>query len=632
MTRVTANSFERARTIDNQEACSNGKPTDGSFEFSTRIKNSTSTDLNELYETQTKSEQRDSANSTMLLGGGSQSASNNPSQTVTAVLAAATVTTNSTFIQQFSSSIALGGKKTAASSLVNNLKPIPNVNSSSSQIAPELSELVIYTQAVKFRDLNLIPINLASRTATTAAAATRTTSYSRKSIMLKSNNNGSSNVAKQMPPSSLNTSQQLTNQMSVTSSDLTGSRLDLSQQPSSGVSATRNTRSTVADDNNYSHQIVSLNESKAKQICKKRPVDVIQHTETQLIRCYPNARRFDSSNFSPVTFWSCGMQLIALNYQTIDSSQILNSALFEQNNMAGYVLKPPQLWSRAHSEYGRFNPFEKKKDAEYVSLNLRLISGQYLTETLFGSGQGATRESLGLSGGGGSGQEGAAGVMQGDHRGGGTGAGNLADHLLMQHGGGAGDMTFMGGLLGHQQQQYYHRHRNSCVELLQATSTCVEVEVIGIPCDCAKEKTKTFNRNALNPIWNEDFMFHIVFPDLAFIRFSVIDANNNHTISQRVIPVRHILSGYRHIRLRNMQNQALELASLFIYTRRQLEHVADSNQHSPSTTSLHGAGGQSRQSQQLGGGLMSSTADNFFSLKNIIKFFYFLQLLTIFLS
>lgn len=43
---MAASSFERARTIDNQEAGSSGKP-DGSFEFSHRIKNSTSTELNE---------------------------------------------------------------------------------------------------------------------------------------------------------------------------------------------------------------------------------------------------------------------------------------------------------------------------------------------------------------------------------------------------------------------------------------------------------------------------------------------------------------------------------------------------------------------------------------------------------
>jgi hypothetical protein len=125
-----------------------------------------------------------------------------------------------------------------------------------------------------------------------------------------------------------------------------------------------------------------MNESKAKQVCKKRPLDMICHTETQLIRCYPNARRFDSSNFSPLHFWSCGLQLVALNYQTVDPFQILNQALFEQTANAGYVLKPAVLWDKSHAEYGRFNPFEKKKENEHIQLHLKLISGQFLASNL----------------------------------------------------------------------------------------------------------------------------------------------------------------------------------------------------------------------------------------------------------
>lgn len=83
------------------------------------------------------------------------------------------------------------------------------------------------------------------------------------------NGSGGTNGTKQIPPSSLNTSQQLTNQMSVASSDLNGSRADLQQQNSITVAAIRNMRSVAGgggDENNYSHQIVSLNESKAKQV------------------------------------------------------------------------------------------------------------------------------------------------------------------------------------------------------------------------------------------------------------------------------------------------------------------------------------------------------------------------------
>ena len=41
------------------------------------------------------------------------------------------------------------------------------------------------------------------------------------------------------------------------------------------------------------------------------------------------------------------------------------------------------------------------------------------------------------------------------------------------------------------------------------SSTQVEVEVIGIPADCAKFKTKVIPRNALNPIWNDVFTLQV---------------------------------------------------------------------------------------------------------------------------
>ena len=46
----------------------------------------------------------------------------------------------------------------------------------------------------------------------------------------------------------------------------------------------------------------------------------------------------------------------------------------------GYVLKPSVLWDKQHADYGRFNPFEKKKENEYIQFHLKLISGQFLTD------------------------------------------------------------------------------------------------------------------------------------------------------------------------------------------------------------------------------------------------------------
>lgn len=89
--------------------------------------------------------------------------------------------------------------------------------------------------------------------------------------------------------------------------------------------------------------------------------------------------RIDSSNFNPVLFWSFGIQMVALNYQTEDAALHLNTALFEQMGRCGYVLKPALMRDRSHVMYRRFNPWGKEFDGLHVlHINLTLISGQYL--------------------------------------------------------------------------------------------------------------------------------------------------------------------------------------------------------------------------------------------------------------
>lgn len=66
----------------------------------------------------------------------------------------------------------------------------------------------------------------------------------------------------------------------------------------------------------------------------------ITYNETHLSRVYPSGKRVDSSNFSPVTGWSTGCQLMAINFQTPDLARRLNDGRFRQNGNCGYVLKP----------------------------------------------------------------------------------------------------------------------------------------------------------------------------------------------------------------------------------------------------------------------------------------------------
>ncbi|KAK7110047.1 hypothetical protein V1264_013981 [Littorina saxatilis] len=112
-----------------------------------------------------------------------------------------------------------------------------------------------------------------------------------------------------------------------------------------------------------------------------------------------------------------------------------------------------------------------------------------------------------------------------------------------------------------------HVISGQCVCSNYTANVQVEVEVIGIPVDCAKQKTKVVPKNALNPIWNDIFTFQIMFADISFLRFIVTDANTSHVVSQRIVPFSSLRPGYRHLRLRSPSNQPLELATLFIYSK-----------------------------------------------------------------
>lgn len=66
----------------------------------------------------------------------------------------------------------------------------------------------------------------------------------------------------------------------------------------------------------------------------------------------------------------------------------------------------------------------------------------------------------------------------------------------------------------------------------------VTVEVFGIPSDCDEERTKTVQHNGYNPIFDESFEFQINLPELALVRFAVLDdeAIGDAFIGQYTIP------------------------------------------------------------------------------------------------
>mmetsp|Transcript_24064 Transcript_24064/g.60255 ORF Transcript_24064/g.60255 Transcript_24064/m.60255 type:complete len:728 (-) Transcript_24064:382-2565(-) len=115
-----------------------------------------------------------------------------------------------------------------------------------------------------------------------------------------------------------------------------------------------------------SWKITSFAEGSFKKMGKKSPADAVSYTNRHMARLYPAGNRVNSSNYDPSIGWACGVQLVALNFQTNAMPIYLNQIRFRTNGNCGYVLKPENLRSGA---------YDPSSLAEKKTLRLTVMSG-----------------------------------------------------------------------------------------------------------------------------------------------------------------------------------------------------------------------------------------------------------------
>ncbi|XP_064185692.1 inactive phospholipase C-like protein 1 [Anguilla rostrata] len=95
----------------------------------------------------------------------------------------------------------------------------------------------------------------------------------------------------------------------------------------------------------------------------------------------------------------------------------------------------------------------------------------------------------------------------------------------------------------------------------------VVLELHGVPADCAEQRTRTAAQNQDDPLFDETFEFQVNMPELALLRFVVLDDDyiGDDFIGQYSVAFECLQPGYRNVPLLDASGEPLPHASLFVH-------------------------------------------------------------------
>lgn len=114
-------------------------------------------------------------------------------------------------------------------------------------------------------------------------------------------------------------------------------------------------------------------------------------------------------------------------------------------------------------------------------------------------------------------------------------------------------------------QQLLKRHSKLCGKTIDPY---VRVNIAGEEQDRFQFETDWVPNNGFNPCWNDTTEFTIHNPDVAMIRFAVLnkhDAASNDHLGQYSLPLSCCQRGYRHINLEDENEKSSTTASIFVH-------------------------------------------------------------------